>query len=391
MEHISLLRGREYFDAGQQPMNILILGDGPDEQAWARHLAIDPGHRLWAAYPALKAYPTLPGGRDLDDALATAGVEAVIVGGEPDFRAEALRRVAAAGLPALCLHPPGLNADPYYQIALSHQETGAIVVPGMPSRLHPGVEPIREALSRGTLGAYREVRYEMPVGPADGELALGPFARIVDVVRHVVGEIESVTGTGDPPGGPPTESLVVQLRGPAGRRAEVRLATALDEPARLVAVGEQGSIALEHQSGLAGPSRLIYKAAGEAEVVRELEPWDAKAAILGVLDLAVRGGEAHPDLRDGTRAMELAEATVRSLRRGRTIDLVYEEMSEAGNFKSVMTGVGCGLLVLLLFVVPLALAGPALGVAWLVYVAWVIPPVLVGFLILQLLRLAIRK
>jgi myo-inositol 2-dehydrogenase/D-chiro-inositol 1-dehydrogenase len=71
--------------------------------------------------------------------------------------------------------------------------------------------------------------------------------------------------------------------------------------------------------------------------------------------------------------------------------LLYEEMSEAGNFKSVMTGMGCGILVLILILVPAAMAAKALGLEWSVYVLWVIPPLLVLFALLQLLRFGIRR
>ena len=48
-------------------------------------------------------------------------------------------------------------------------------------------------------------------------------------------------------------------------------------------------------------------------------------ALLGGLLQAIDGRAVHPDLSDGTRPMEVTEAVVRSLRRGRTIDLHYEE------------------------------------------------------------------
>ena len=53
---------------------------------------------------------------DLDLALATAGIDLVIVGGPLGFRAEALRRAAAEGLPIICLHPPGEDSEAYYQV-----------------------------------------------------------------------------------------------------------------------------------------------------------------------------------------------------------------------------------------------------------------------------------
>ena len=82
----------------------------------------------------------------------------------------------------------------------------------------------------------------------------------------------------------------------------------------------------------------------------ELGPWDSHAAILRSLQAAIasRGqatsSEPGPTLLDGTRAMELSEAVVRSLRRGRTIDLHYEAISEEASFKSIMTSTGCVLL-----------------------------------------------
>ncbi len=377
-------------------MKFLILGEGPEELAWARILDDHPRHQLRAACPGFKSWPDLPGGVDLDAALATAGVEVVLVGGEPDLRVEGLRRAAGEGLPCLVLHPPGDNADAYYQVALSHQETGAVILPDLPGRLHPGMAALR-AVIEGTapeLGAFQELRYERPVSPEEGGLLSQVFPRVVDVVRALLGEIHAVTATGDPPGPRPSSSLIVQLRDAQERRAEVRLRavsspTAL-EPARLSIVGSEGSITLEHDPTFLGPSRLIRHPGSPPESSTDLPPWDARAALLETLEQALRGQAVHPDLVDGTKALELAEATARSLRRGRTIDLHHEEVSEAGNFKSIMTSVGCMMLIGILLLLPVALAGPALGFDATIYLAYLIPPALVFFVLLQLLRLGIK-
>jgi myo-inositol 2-dehydrogenase/D-chiro-inositol 1-dehydrogenase len=391
-------------------MNFLILGAGTEELAWARAIAGHPGHRLWAAYPGFKEFPNLRGEparddvsaaagfeelpetgtapRDLDDALATAGVEAIVVGGGPEFRAEGLRRAAAEGLPVICLHPPGPDSEAYYQVALSRAETGAVIVPDLPLRLHPGVEALRQALERDELGAFRGLRHE---SPGDGDLAQFAFPRAVDVIRALLGEIEDVTATGDPPGDRPTEELVVQLRGPEARRAEVRIGADPANTARLVLSGASGTIALEYDPASPGHARLIRRAAAGAEAVTELEAWSPHDAILDALAAAVAGRPSRPDLLDGTRAMELAEAVVRSLRRGRTVDLHYEEISEEGTFKGVMTSLGCVVLLGVLVALPAALVGPAVGFPETIYIAYAIPPALVGFILLQLLRLGLRK
>jgi predicted dehydrogenase len=372
-------------------MNFLILGDGPEELAWAQALADHPEHRLWAASPGFKSFPDLPGGQDLDEALATAEVEAVVVGGQLEQRPENLRRVAAVGLPAICLHPPGPDADAYYQVSLSRQETGAIVIPDLPGRLHPAIAVLRQALQRRELGALRGIHYEAPVGPQDGELTGEVFPRVVDLVRALLGEIEAVTAAGPAPGERPVENLLVVLRGPNARQAEVRLWRGPFEPARLSVVGERGTLAFEHDPGFLGPAHLVRKSPTEGEMVTELDPWDPKHAILQVLTESRAVPDVHPDLTDGIRSMEITNALLRSVKRERTIDLHYGEVSEASNFKTVMTSTGCVLLLLALAVLPVALVGPAFGLSWTIYIAYVIPPVLVVFMLLQVLRFALKK
>lgn len=391
-------------------MKFLILGDGPEELAWARTLAEHPDHQLWAAFPGFKEFPYLKGetspnatppatdveefadgttpSRDFESALATEGVQAAIVGGPPEFRAEALRRAAAAGWAVICLHPPGDDSEAYYQVALSRAETGAVIVPDIPLRLHPGVGTMQHALKVGELGAFRGLRLELP---ATGDLVRYDFPRAVDVVRALVGEIDALTATGDPPGQHPTESLVVQLRGSHSQRAEIRIESSPANSARLTLTGASGGLALEFDPTFHEPARLVRRSPSSNESINELEPWDPRSAILHTLMDSVAKRDAHPDLQDGTRAMELAEAAVRSLRRGRTIDLHYEEISEEGTFKSVMTSFGCMILIAILLALPIALIGPAIGVPQTIYIAYAIPPLLLGFMVLQFLKLGIRK
>jgi myo-inositol 2-dehydrogenase/D-chiro-inositol 1-dehydrogenase len=378
-------------------MNILILGNGTEEIAWANWLLGRSEHRLAALFPPSRdgALGSIPVARDLDDALARAGIDAAIVGGTLDQRGEFLRRAAAEGLTVLCLHPPGADSEAYYQVSLSRDETGAVIVPDMPMRLHPGVALLREAMNGGVLGAIRSVRLEMPATPDVDDLCGYVFARGVDVLRSLAGEIVELTASGEPPGEHPQLELVVQLRSAGGQRAELRTWASAPEPARLSVLGASGSVTLEFDPSFDRPARLIRRPAGQPEESTELPRWDPHDAIFSVL-LASRGRRGttdlpSPNLLDGTRAMELAEATARSLRRGRTVDLHYEAISEESTFKSVMTSTGCVILLIALFVVPIALAGPPLGFPWTIYLAYLIPPILVIYVLLQGLRLAVRR
>ena len=378
-------------------MNVLILGNGFEERAWADWLHECREHQLVAVFPGFTepALAGVPVASDLDDALAQAGINAVIVGGPIAERGEYLRRAAAEGLAIICLHPPGADSEAYYQVALSRAETGAVIVPDMALRLHPGVTIMRQVMDSGELGASRGLRLEFPSTGEGIDLARVVVPRAVDVVRALLGEIEALTATGDPPGEHPDLELVVQLRAARSQRAELRAWSGANEPARLTLVGSIGSMTLEFDPNLEQPGRLIRRASLRADQVRELEPWDPHEAIFSVLTVScARRAKADfpsPNLHDATRAMELAEATARSLRRGRTVDLHYEPISEEATFKSVMTSSGCVVFLGALLILPIALGGPPLGFNWTIYIAYLIPPVLVIFVVLQVLRFAVRR
>jgi myo-inositol 2-dehydrogenase/D-chiro-inositol 1-dehydrogenase len=157
-------------------------------------------------------------------------------------------------------------------------------------------------------------------------------------------------------------------------------------------------LTLEYDPDFESPARLVRRSStGGGEQATDLGFWDARAAALDVLratmalpvDADSRRAPS-PSLHDGTRSMELAEAVVRSLRRGRTVDLHYERISEAASFKSIMTSTGCMILLATLVILPLALAGPALGFNWTIYIAYLILPILILFTAVQLLRFGIK-
>ncbi len=377
-------------------MNGVILGNAEEEQDWA-HWLLENDLQLAAAFPGFSdpGLELVPRANDLDDLLARPGIDFVIVGGPIELRGEYLRRCAAEGLAIICLHPAGADSEPYYQVALSRAETGAVIIPDLPLRLHPAVSALREALAAGELGAFRGLRLEVVSEDEGVDLARVVFPRLIDVIRALLGEIEALSATGDPPNDHPDLELIVQLRAPEQRRAELRIRSGHESMNRLAATGASGTWTLEFDAMLDAPAVLVRQSGSEPPITQTLEPWDPHEAIFSSL-LAACGKLAPadppgPSLHDATRSMELAEATARSLRKGRTVDLHYEAISEETSFKSVMTSTGCMLFIVSMLILPLALAGPPLGLGWTIYIAYAIPPLLVLFVILQSLRFAIRK
>ena len=216
-------------------MNIVILGDGDEELEWAHWFleqkTIGSMRRFrafpspdWKSFVVRKIWTTCWRG---------PGIDVAIVGGPIDLRGEYLRRCAAEGLAIVCLHPPGADSEPYYQVALSRAETGAVIVPDLPLRLHPGVAANARHLSSGELGSFRGIRLESMSEGEGVDLVRVVFPRLVDVIRALLGEIEALTATGDPPGDHPDLELIVQLRAAEKRRAELRVRSGHESTNRL--------------------------------------------------------------------------------------------------------------------------------------------------------------
>lgn len=380
-------------------MNILVIGDDPATQTYVRELLRDTRHRIVMTHPPMDS---LPGETDLETALAAPGIDAALIGGPLELRGEWLRRCAAQGWVCLCLNPPGINTDPYYQVALSNHEFRAVILPDLSLRFHPGIQKIANlTANQKSGGSIRSIVLELDYAEKSENLAFEPFPLWVDAVRSLIGDIENITAMGFPAGLQPTERFTAQLRGSGEKRAEITIRTGFEtNRAKVVVTTEQQVFTLEFdpESDQAGSLHCASLSnSGASSPLNEPEhedlgQWNRHRLMIDVWTQVSQNRDLNvkPSLLDGMRSMEVAEGAVRSLRRGRAIDLYYEEVSEANNFKTIMTSVGCMMVVGVLMALPLILAGPALGLPFTLYLGYLIPIIMAGFALLQLLRLVIR-
>ena len=374
-------------------MNLLVLGDDAISFEFVRRLALRPGEfQILNICPPL---PGLPGTTDLEAALATSDVEAALICGPLDSRGEWLRRAAGQGWVCLCLNPPGPNTDPYYQVALSNHEFGAIVVPNLPLRFHPGIQRIRSTTGpNSSAGAIESIVIDIETDGHSQNLVLTPFADWADVVRHLLGDVENIAAMGFPPGLQPTDRLTAQLRAAGDKRAELTIRTGTKRNyARMTVNTATAVIQLAFDPLANDAGTLEVKSTGDDTPAKPepLGQWDQYNLIIDMwLETFRQKRPTGLTLHDGIRSMEVAEGAIRSLRRGRAIDLYYEEVSEANNFKTIMTSLGCLMVISVIFALPLILAGPALGLPFTLYLGYLIPLAMGGFVALQLLRLAIK-
>ena len=96
----------------------------------------------------------------------------------------------------------------------------------------------------------------------------------------------------------------------------------------------------------------------------ETHEFAANSPLLTAIECIKEGSWANcPQWLDAVKAVELTEAVERSLIKGRTVEIQLEQASEAGNFKGLMTSVGCGILILGLVLIAAAAVSHRLAVA----------------------------
>lgn len=402
-------------------MRFALFGDHPDGLDMARALVESGRHELACvtgltrgadalARRGLKARPV----GDLEEVLADPAIEAVLVASPLSVRSAQVRRALQSERHVLCVHPIDQTPDTAYEAAMIQKDTGRVLLPLLTEFLHPGV--IRLAALAGAetepLGQLELVELER-WGPPEAVWTTisGEAFRTGlpgwDVLRAIRGEIAEITAF--------AAAEEVALDAPlllAGRFEQGGLFRGTFFPLhqetrwRLAVISARGQAELTFPAGWPGFGRLTWRdisGAGGEETWEDWNPWPIlvavfEAAVANWAEHAAPAGEARPlrpavtldpsiggrpSWRDEIRCLELDDAVRRSVERRRTSTLEYQEASEEVGFKGTMTLVGCGLLWGMLFLVILANWFPRLG--------WLIIPLLIVFLGLQLLRWVVPR
>jgi hypothetical protein len=279
--------------------------------------------------------------------------DAVIVAGDDDEerRLEQLRRLAQAGMPLLISHPVHRSMLAHYELDMIRRETGAILVPCLPARSHPLAAQLSRLVEEkpdSHVGEVDQVIFERALEARSRENVVRHFARDVDLLRFVAGEVHQLGAMGSPGTAASGEllayhNLAVQMSGTQGRVVRWSIHPTHEfAGARLTLSGSRGKAVLHMPPQPEGWS-LETKAPAESTTV-EGDVWDPHTAALEELRDAIGGGQASR-WPDAARAVELAETIERSLAKGKVIDLVEQEYSDVSTFKGMMTSIGCGLLV----------------------------------------------
>jgi predicted dehydrogenase len=413
-------------------MRFALLGSHPDGLDLAAALVDSGRHQLVAC----TAPPEALGGRaagiprvsDLEEILADPAVEAVVVAGAPAVRPAQLRRALQSERHVLCVHPPDQTPEVAYEAAMIQRDTGRVLLPILPEALHPAVRRLRDFVewpagaggenssSRSPVGEFRLLTVDRAsTGEVldNGGEGLRPALPGWDVLRALGGEVVEVSAFAAGEGLAPGEPVLVAGRFEPGGVFQVTLLPGRPTAWwRLVVLGTAGQAELLFPQGWGGPAFLSWREGGELRE-ESWEPWDPWPALVVVFEAALGQRPPSPaapseavtaaparqgvapapadsgmglaplSWQDSVRALELDDAARRSVQRRRANLLDYQEASEEVGFKGTMTLVGCALLwgVLLLLIVS----------RWVPQVGWLILPLLLGFIGLQLLRYLIPR
>jgi predicted dehydrogenase len=380
-------------------MRFALLGDHPDGLDMARALVSSHRHELITmagSGRSLEACRRWAGNvqavGDIEEILADPAIEAVIVAGPLTVREAQLRRALQSERHVLCVHPVDQTPDAAYEAAMIQKDTGRVLLPLLTEALHPGVVRLAQLAQpeKGPLGTLQLLEIER-WGPAETlwtEPGAAEFKATFsgwDTLRALGGEIAEVFAFATGEEAAMDAPFLFGGRFEHGGLFQVTLFPHPNEVRwRLAVIGSNGRGELALPAGWPGPAHLSWRD-GSGEVQQESwEDWNPWVKLVDIFEAAVGDQAAQSsNLRrlswqDAIRSLELDDAARRSVARRRATTLDYQEASEEVGFKGTMTLVGCALLWGMLLLVILSRWFPKLG--------WVIIPLLVGFLVLQLLR-----
>jgi hypothetical protein len=339
-------------------------------------------------------------------ARGQARVSAATGVSDDDRRAEQLRKLAQAGVPML-VFCPACEAIIGFEIEMIRQDTHSVVLPYLPNFNWECVRRLAGIVALGDdspIGRVEQLSIEREMADRSRPQVLTQLARDMAIVRQLAGDISRVTASGPPlPVGqdplgpksrslPPLSNLSVHLQGQGGLVARWTVGPVTsDDLARITLSGTEGraTVTLERNG-----SWTLYLP-GDMERHPEVEERGEEPEILHLCEqMLTDNWSPEWDWLDACRDQEVAEAIDRSLLKGRTVELLSEEPTQAGSFKGVMAIGGCLMLFLALLGVLGATLVEGLGLPlrdWAVWQFW--PVFLVAplalFLVLQLLCLAV--
>lgn len=347
-------------------MNFALLGDDCNVVALTDAIAADGEHRLTQAAlvgestlsAVLQRVPGVTVAAHWEEWIAADEIDVVIVAGASDAVLEAARKLAAVGRSLLIVPDVQQGLAFVYELTLIRDDTHVSLCPAFLPRFDPAVLALKRLIDDGQLGRLMHLQLERRRATDEGE---GPrlltqsdvdeaLLQDVDLLRSLQGRYSRVTAIYSGRESDTMAMAQVTLAGDDVVEASWSMQAGQPGPAwKLVAIGEQRTIVLSR-------GESTDEIAIETDDIELQESFSTSTdspaeRVVRNCEAMVAGEPVDPGWGDLTHAFELVDASRRSVRRRRTIDVYFETASERSVFKTQMTAVGCGLLTLTFFAV----------------------------------------
>jgi myo-inositol 2-dehydrogenase/D-chiro-inositol 1-dehydrogenase len=319
-------------------MKFALLGAEPDVLPLLQAIQGSSQHALVATYEVSDA-PELALNETFGVFASDDGWESLLLGSvadavivcrceDEDRRSDQLRKLVQAAIPLIIVHPVG-GAILAFELQMIQQDSGGVIVPYQPDLDHPAFQKLLDAKTepKANVVPIKQVSVERRTADTTAVAASQQFARDVLIIRQLVGRVHRLSALGASPDGLNDANLSVQMTAENDSIARWAVLPASE------GVATQWTVHTEKGTTTAGQIAHI--------TLDRLAGRQAGRTMPG------------PDWDDACRAVELLENVEISKRRGKTIQLHYEEISEENTFKSLMTAGGCLILLFVVLLLPM--------------------------------------
>ena len=296
-----------------------------------------------------------------EDLVTGKDIDAVIVGGSDQLILDGTRQLAAAGIPILFIPRAAQGSTFAYELSLIHDDNNVLLWPLFWHRFDSAVIRLKQAIQAGELGKIQFLQLQRMVGQDSAGIPISQsqvddeLLHDVDLPRWMIGDYDQVTGlrTAASDQGVLIQSVVLAGRSLPESNWSINSVEGASDW-KLIVRGEQG-VATLRRGGAS--RRWICEIAGKEVEGNESETAQAALAAFSTSmtpashsPKEVQSEQEGPDVwGELVKCFETVDATHRSVRRRRTIELHFEPMSERAIFKTQMTAIGCSLLVITFF------------------------------------------
>ncbi|WP_010588169.1 Gfo/Idh/MocA family oxidoreductase [Schlesneria paludicola] len=287
-----------------------------------------------------------------EDLLAANDVDVVLAGGNTEQMFEGVKQLATAGIPILFVPHASQGSTFIYELSLIRDDNHVALIPFLWHRFDAAAQHLKQLLRDGALGTIQFLQLERsvsqspsssPIAQAAVDLELLPDA---DLLRWLVGDYNQITALRTAATDQGVMMARVVLSGRSLPEANWVIAPAV-RPAewKLTVHGERGTALLSRADGATS-----FVCDFDGQHVEGHSHTTASGLLTAMESLIQRRdpsttAAADDPWGDLVQCFETVDATHRSVRRKRTIELHFEPMSERAIFKTQMTAIGCGLLV----------------------------------------------